>query len=105
MLRIVGEFGPHQRKLYVLLSLSIIPAAFQMLIHVFVGARPDWSCSASSKNESCAGNRSGCVGERYASTFTSIVTEVSGIVNFEFMHVFGKIVAARSDVIHRSFVE
>ena len=79
VLRIVGEFGPHQRKLYILLSVSLIPAAFQMLIHVFVGAKPEWTCSSSFKNESCVGNRTDCQeARRHSLKFTSITTEVSG---------------------------
>lgn len=77
VLRIIGEFGPHQRRLYVLLNLSLIPAAFQLLLQVFAGAEPSWSCLNSSANETCPRNKSHCLEIQYTSKFTSIVTEVS----------------------------
>lgn len=75
VLRIIGEFGPHQRRLYVLLNLSLIPAAFQLLLQVFAGAEPSWSCLNSSANETCPRNKSHCLEIQYTSKFTSIVTE------------------------------
>lgn len=77
VLRIIGEFGPHQRRLYALLNLSLIPAAFQLLLQVFVGAEPSYVCLNSSSNETCPKNKSHCLEIQYTSEFTSIVTEVS----------------------------
>ena len=82
VLRIIGEFGPHQRRLYALLNLSLIPAAFQLLLQVFVGAEPRWVCVNSSSNETCLKNKSHCLDMQYTSKFTSIVTEVSQPVIF-----------------------
>lgn len=83
VLRIIGEFGPHQRRLYALLNLSLIPAAFQLLLQVFVGAEPSWVCVNSSSNETCPKNKSHCLDMQYTSKFTSIVTEVSQPVFFK----------------------
>ena len=76
VLRIIGEFGPHQRRLYVLLNLSLIPAAFQLLLQVFVGAEPRWTCSGSSTNETCKRNSSVCIETEYSSKSYTIVAEV-----------------------------
>lgn len=75
VLRIIGEFGPHQRRLYVLLNLSLIPAAFQLLLQVFVGAEPRWTCSGSSTNETCKRNSSVCIETEYSSKSYTIVAE------------------------------
>ena len=74
VLRIIGEFGPHQRRLYVLLNLSLIPAAFQLLLHVFVGAEPIRICSL--PNETCNRNSSACAEVEYSSKSFTIIAEV-----------------------------
>lgn len=84
VLRIIGEFGPHQRRLYALLNLSLIPAAFQLLLQVFVGAEPNWICLNSLSNETCPRNKSHCSEVQYTSEFTSIVTEVRSVLIFIF---------------------
>lgn len=73
VLRIIGEFGPHQRRLYVLLNLSLIPAAFQLLLHVFVGAEPIRICSL--PNETCNRNSSACSEVEYSSKSFTIIAE------------------------------
>ncbi|EDO46087.1 predicted protein [Nematostella vectensis] len=75
VLKIVGEFGPHQRRLYVLLCLSIVPAAIQLLLLVFVAAQPHWICLNSSTNETCPKNKLQCTERQYTSKYTSIITE------------------------------
>ena len=87
VLRIIGEFGPHQRRLYALLNLSLIPAAFQLLLQVYVGAEPKWICLNSSSNETCPKNKSHCSEIQYTSEFTSIVTEVRWFL-FLFYFIF-----------------
>lgn len=82
VLRIIGEFGPHQRRLYVLLNLSLIPAAFQLLLHVFVGAEPIRICSL--PNETCNRNSSACAEVEYSSKSFTIIAEVREF-NFIFL--------------------
>lgn len=76
VLKIVGEFGPHQKRLYFLLCLSIVPAAIQLLLLVFIAAEPTWVCVGSSANNTCPKNRSHCAERHYTSKFTSIISEV-----------------------------
>ena len=77
VLRIIGEFGSYQKRLYILVNLAIIPAAFQMLMNVFIGREPQWSCSSSSgSNRTCPLGERSCGTIRFASTFSSIVSEV-----------------------------
>jgi hypothetical protein len=76
VLKIVGEFGPHQKRLYILLCLSIVPASIQLLLLVFVAAEPKWICLNSPSNSTCPNNRSHCLERQYTTKFTSIVTEV-----------------------------
>ena len=76
VLRIIGEFGSHQRRVYALLNFSLVPAAFQLLLQVFVGAEPEWICLKSVSNETCPLNKSHCTEIQFTSKFTSIVTEV-----------------------------
>ena len=79
-----GEFGRHQKNVYLLVSLISIPFSATMLIIVFVGAVPEWKCPSSSGpllhcNSSHPGccNKDGsiCPGAVYTSKFTSIATE------------------------------
>ena len=45
VLKKIGEFGPFQKRLYFLLCLVSIPAAFHNLGYVFWAARPDHWCA------------------------------------------------------------
>lgn len=44
VLREIGQFGPFQRRNYVIMSLAWIPSAFATLSFVFTNAEPDWHC-------------------------------------------------------------
>lgn len=76
VLRIIGEFGPYQKRLYILVNLAIIPAAFQMLMNVFVARSPQWNCSGLNSTETCPMEGQPCETIRYTSTYTSIASEV-----------------------------
>ena len=76
VLRIIGEFGPYQRRLYILVNLAIIPAAFQMLMNIFVARSPQWNCSGLNSTETCPMEGQPCETIRYTSTYTSIASEV-----------------------------
>ena len=83
-LRQIGEFGWHQKKIFILLSLAAIPCSYQMLVLVFVAATPKWSCQEESKAslyqcrsmENCCSLRgSVCDRALFKTKFTSIATE------------------------------
>ena len=85
----IGEFGRHQKRIYFLVSLISLPFSTQMLIVVFVGAVPEWTClapsgvdtriicnsSTSSHPDCCDKHGSICHGAEFSSEFTSIATE------------------------------
>ena len=83
-LKQVGEFGRHQRKLFILISISALSCYFQMLVLVFTAATPKWICPAENKAnlkhckslESCC-DLDGfiCDGASFSTNFTSIATE------------------------------
>lgn len=75
VLRIIGEFGSYQKRLYILVNLAIVPAAFQMLMNVFIGREPQWICSTSKNNQTCPLDETTCGSIRYTSTFSSIASE------------------------------
>ena len=84
VLKDIGEFGWHQGKIFILLSLGAIPCYFQMLVLVFAAATPKWSCPEESKAnlydcksmENCCSLRgSVCQGASFKTNFTSIATE------------------------------
>ena len=76
VLRIIGEFGPYQKRLYILVNLAIIPAAFQMLMNIFIAREPRWNCSALNVSQTCPTGERSCETIRYTSTYTSIASEV-----------------------------
>ena len=78
VLRIIGEFGPYQKRLYILVNLAIIPAAFQMLMNIFIAREPQWTCSVlNSTSQTCPRKGQRCGTVRFQSTYTSIASEVS----------------------------
>ena len=93
VLKDVGEFGPFQVRLFLLVSMFETPAAWALFLNVFAAAKPDWRCltydgdntshvdsyNASVSNASAACTDSGqlCDGIVYTSDFTSIVSEVN----------------------------
>lgn len=68
-----GEFGPYQRKLFIVTNLLAFPISAQMLIMVFIAAKPEWSCSGSDKM--CTDDGSICSNARFISNFTSLAGE------------------------------
>lgn len=69
----VGEFGPYQRKIFFITNLLAFPISAQMLIMVFVAAKPDWSCSGTA--DMCNNDGSICSNARFTSNFTSLTSE------------------------------
>ena len=43
-IKTIGEFGRAQKLITLLLSLMIIPTAYQRTIMVFIGDEPPWTC-------------------------------------------------------------
>lgn len=43
----LGGFGPYQRQVFILCNLMDTPAAWAMLLPIFIGAAPDWWCQLS----------------------------------------------------------
>ena len=81
----VGEFGRHQKRIFLIVSLISLPLASQMLIVVFVGAVPEWKCTSpsgdtlhckSSADPLCC-DKDGfiCRGGEFSTGITSIATE------------------------------
>lgn len=69
----IGEFGPFQRKTFFITNLLAFPISAQMLIMVFVAAKPEWTCFGS--NQKCNEDGSLCANTRFTSNFTSITSE------------------------------
>ena len=104
VLKDLGSFGPYQRRVFVLVSLFETPAAWAMLLPIFLGHKPEWTClglaesvdnSTVGYNKSSSGNASYihingsthtgsicladggvCPGIQFVDDFTSIVSEV-----------------------------
>lgn len=77
VLRIIGEFGPYQKRLYILVNLAIIPAAFQMLMNIFIAREPQWNCTTLNTSQTCPKEGRSCGTIRFTSSYTSIASEVS----------------------------
>lgn len=84
ILKQIGEFGYHQRKLFILISLSALPCYYQMLLLVFAAATPKWTCPEGNKatlkhckslESCCASDGTICHGASFTTNFTSIATE------------------------------
>ena len=85
----LGSFGPFQIRVFILVSMFETPAAWYMLLPVFTGAVPAWTCpstpSLNNNTESnntdmdmaCMPDNSVCSGISYTDEFTSIVSEVN----------------------------
>ncbi len=83
----IGEFGPWQRVIFVLISMADVIGAMAMLLPVFTGDTPRWSCmqheAANSSQQmngtwpkTCRFNMSQCSDIEFHDEFTSIVSEV-----------------------------
>lgn len=90
LLKEIGGFGKAQILLLIIFVLMIIPATYQVLIMVFIGANPPWICASNStecihKGEVTAGDdfyNARCTMKRDSWTYTeskkySIITEVT----------------------------
>ena len=90
LLEEIGEFGKAQILLLIIFVLMIIPATYQVLIMVFIGANPPWICASNStecihKGVVTAGDdfyNARCTMKRDSWTYTeskkySIITEVT----------------------------
>ena len=99
----LGSFGPYQCLVFFLISLADIFGAFAMLVPVFSGATPDWSCNSSESgiervnsstylnitgntHDKCyTRNSSGvCADMTFTGDFTSIVSQVR-LFNYVFI--------------------
>ena len=79
----IGDFGPSQRKIYYLLSLTYLWGATIVLLPSFIGLDPGWRCVVDKSNQLQADIRSRCrfyeqgsCTPDYSTEFTSIVTQV-----------------------------
>ena len=90
LLEEIGGFGKAQILLLIIFVLMIIPATYQVLIMVFIGANPPWICASNStecihKGEVTAGDdfyNARCTMKRDSWTYTeskkySVITEVT----------------------------
>ena len=68
----IGDFGPAQKKIYFLISLTHLYLGFHTLILSFIGTDPGWRCEGAAMKCSELGH---CTPE-YLTEYTSIVTEV-----------------------------
>ncbi len=78
----IGAFGHWQRVIFILISLADVHGALAMLIPVFIGATPEWSCNQlrDGRNgtwaETCDVNDTKCSDVEFHDSFSSIVSEV-----------------------------
>ena len=79
LLRLTGGFGRYQMTLYIFLCLASIPIGAQVLVQVFYGATPPFSCVAIPGNETCDSRKccSNCQKYEFQGSFTSAVSEVT----------------------------
>ena len=79
LLRLTGGFGRYQMALYAFLCLVSIPTGAQIMIQVFYGASPRFSCVSMPGNETCDPGKccSNCKNYEFRGPFTSAVSEVN----------------------------
>ncbi|KAJ7333867.1 hypothetical protein OS493_015960 [Desmophyllum pertusum] len=79
LLRLTGGFGRYQMALYVFVCMVSIPTGAQLLVQIFYGASPPFSCISTSGNETCDSGKccSSCQKYGFAGPFTSAVSEVN----------------------------
>ena len=80
LLRLTGGFGRYQMALYTFICLVSIPTGAQLLVQVFYGASPRFSCVSMPGNETCDPGKCcpSCQQYEFRGPFTSAVSEVSG---------------------------
>ena len=78
LLRLTGGFGRYQLALYAFICLVSIPTGAQLLVQVFYGASPRFSCVSMPGNETCEPRKccSSCQKYEFQGPFTSAVSEV-----------------------------
>ena len=78
LLRLTGGFGRYQLALYAFICLVSIPTGAQLLVQVFYGASPRFSCVSMPGNETCEPQKccSSCQKYEFQGPFTSAVSEV-----------------------------
>lgn len=124
MLKSIGEFGPFQKKVYLILNCLAFFQCCQMFLLVFVADKPQWHCSENSfsktlilnNDSTCFKDGSACTEIDFSKDFTSIVSEWKLICDqvykadigqsiTMFGCLIGVIIAGRiSDVIGRRYV-
>ena len=57
----IGEFGPAQKKLFVILSLPSMWMGFHVLVTNFVGTDPGWTCTITTGNSFIDRRQSKCL--------------------------------------------
>ena len=82
----IGDFGPSQRKIYYLVSLSHLWMSTIVLLPSFIGLDPGWSCvpmveesnqlHVTDSHNKCRYYEQGSCTPEYSTEFTSIVTQV-----------------------------
>jgi hypothetical protein len=96
----VGHFGPYQRWVFALLTMTDIPSGMAMLYFIFSNANPGTRCSIYEGNQTwsnnftignevaCRINGTGakCVDFEFDDKYTSIITEVSFISQYVTCH-------------------
>ena len=78
ILRTTGGFGRYQTALFAFFCFVSVPAGAQILVQVFYGASPPFTCVQMSGNETCNPRKccSSCEKYEFRGPFTSAVSEV-----------------------------
>ena len=97
ILKSIGEFGPFQRKVYLILNCLSFFQCCQMFLLVFVADKPRWHCSTvgsryldDNKEYPCFKNGSACSEITFDKEFTSVVTEWNLICDHEHLADIGQ---------------
>lgn len=78
LLKLTGGFGRYQLALYIFICVVSIPTGAQLLVQVFYGAPPRFSCVSMPRNETCDPGKcySNCLKYEFHGPFSSAVSEV-----------------------------
>ena len=106
ILKSIGEFGPFQRKVYLILNCLSFFQCCQMFLLVFVADKPRWHCSNvasryldDNKEYPCFRNGSACREITFDKEFTSVVTEWNLVCDQEYKANMGQSVMMMGCVI------
>jgi len=77
LLKLTGGFGRYQLALYIFICVVSIPTGAQLLVQVFYGAPPRFSCVSMPRNETCDPGKcySNCLKYEFHGPFSSAVSE------------------------------